>query len=264
MKPLIIALLCSVCSLASAQMTRSIKVTAKSEIVVDPDEVVLGLEIRTSNKDLLVAKRDNDKITAAVLALVPKHSIPAENVEVARLDVSPYYGDYRNRQMKPVAYLFSRSIQIRLTEFTKIEPLLDEAFDAGLSGVSGLHFRVSNQRQHQFDARRLAVNYAREKAEHLTELTGMKLGLPIRIEEGVEHNPDAGGFGGFGGGGLGANLQKREPAKQVAADERPFAFAAHQVTQPSNGNQAAESALFAPRRIVIDAHVTVEFSMSPK
>ncbi len=62
--------------------------------------------------------------------------------------------------------------------------------------MNRLHFRVSNQREHQFAARKQAVTYAREKAEHLTELTGMQLGSPIRIEEDVEHNWDAGGFGG--------------------------------------------------------------------
>ena len=40
-----------------------------------------------------------------------------------------------------------------------------------LAILNGLHFRVGNQRKHQFEARKLAVTYAREKAEHLTELS---------------------------------------------------------------------------------------------
>ncbi|MEO8494302.1 MAG: SIMPL domain-containing protein [Planctomycetota bacterium] len=237
----------------SAQEQRSIKVTAKSEIKVAPDEVVLQLAVHTRDKQLLTAKRENDKIAAAVLALATTHSIPPADVKVTDLDVSPDYGNYAERQSTPVAYDFTRAIKVRLTEFTKIEPFLSDAFDVGLSHVTRLQFRVSNQREHQFEARKLAVTYAREKAEHLTQLTGMKLGSPVRIEEDVEDNWEAGGFG---GGAIGA-YQPNEKAGNIASKECQFTVVAFQ--------QEAEDtagALIAPGQIIINAHVTIEFEMS--
>lgn len=231
----------------------SITVTAKSEVKVAPDEVVLELAVHTQDKQLLVAKRENDKIASAVLELTATHSIPAADVMVTDLDVAPDYGRFGERQGEPIAYDFSRSIDVRLTDFKKIEPFLSAAFEAGLSHVRRLHFRVSNQREHQFEARKLAVTYAREKAEHLTQLTGMKLGSPIRIEEGVEMNWDAGGFG----GGIGASLP-RSRSDRIASGKPQFTF----VNFQQAAAQEATDKLIAPGQIIITAHVTVEFEMS--
>jgi uncharacterized protein YggE len=232
---------------------RSIKVTAKSEVKVAPDEVVLDLVVHTQDKQLLAAKRENDKIASAVLELASTHAIPAADVKVTNLDVAPNFGDYGRRQSEPVAYDFTRSIEVRLTDFQKIEPFLSDAFDVGLSHVTRLQFRLSNQREHQFEARKLAVAYAREKAEHLTQLTGMKLGSPIHIEEDVEHNWDAGGFG----GAIGANLSQSQE-NRIASVKSPFTFVDFQQVA---GKEATDK-LTAPGQIIITAHVTVEFEMT--
>jgi uncharacterized protein len=259
MRSPIVTLLVMFCATVQAAEDRSIKVTAKSEIKVVPDEVVLKLAVRTRETQLLDAKRENDKIASAVLALGSTHSIPAADVKVTDLDVSPYYGDYSRRQATPIAYDFTRSIEVRLTDFGKIEPFLADAFEAGLTHVTRLQFRVSNQRQHQFEARKIAVIYAREKAEHLTQLTGMKLGSPIRIEEDVENNWDAGGFGGFGGGNPGAYIPK-ESDQKIASRKPQFTM----TTVPQTDDETTTDALTAPGQIIITAHVTVEFEMSPK
>jgi len=256
MKPLAVGILLLVFPVTLAAETRSIKVTAKSEIKVAPDEVVLELKVHTRDKALLNAKKENDKIATAVLALAPKHALPATDVKITDLDVSPDYGTYTRRRPTPIAYDFTRSIEIRLTDFKKIEPFLSDAFDPGLSHVNRLHFRVSNQRKHQFEARKLAVTYAREKAEHLTELTGMKLGSPIRIEEGVEDNWDAGGFG---GAGIGLKLPGKENNK-IASNKPRIVYTSFQ----QGDNQKAKDSLTARGQIKITAHVTVEFEMSPK
>jgi len=256
MKAFILAALPLMCSVVLGAETRSVKVSARSEIKVPPDEVLLDLAVYTRDKALVTAKRENDKIAAAVLALASKHSIPATDVKVTDLDVSPDYGPYGRKQATPIAYDFTRSIQVRLTKFATVEPFLSDAFNAGLSHVTQLHFRVSNQRQCQFDARKLAVTYAREKAEHLAGLMGMKLGLPIRIEEDVEENRDAVGFAGIA---LGLNAPEEQNSAPPSGKSQ-FAFASLQ----QNEDHKTPDELLAPGQITITAQVTVEFEMSPE
>jgi uncharacterized protein YggE len=167
-------------------------------------------------------------------------------MKIADLGVSPDDGPYNNRRESPIAYDFSRSIEIRLTDFTSIEPFLADAFNVGLTHVDQIHFRVSNQRKHQFEARKLAILYAQEKAEHLTSLTGMKLGLPITIEEGVEHNWDAGGFG----GAVGVLSTPVRPQKVI--------LATFQEAEP----KVKSIDINTPGHIKITAEVTVTFEMA--
>ena len=240
---------------------RSITVSAKSEIKVPPDEVVLSLTVYTCDAKILAAKHQNDVISAAVLALAPKHSIPDKDVQITNYDVSLDYGRDDRRESKPIAYSFRRSIEVRLTDFTKIEPFLADAFDAGLTQVYDLTFPVSNQREHQFEARELAVTYAKEKAEHLTSLTGMVLGSPIRIEEDIEDNWRAGGMGGMARSD--APSGKRNEC--IASDKPRIVFASLQEVKEAHADPGgSKDALIAPGQILIKAHVTVEFEMTPK
>lgn len=241
-----------------AEERTSIKVSAMSEIKVQPDEVVLQLAVHTRDKQLLTAKRDNDKIAAAVLALATTHSIPAVDVMVTDLEASPDFSEYGRRQPNPSAYDFTRRIEVRLTDFKKIEPFLTDAFDAGLSSVNQLQFRVSNQRQHQFEARKQAVTFAKEKASHLTDLTGMKLGAPLHIEEDVEHNWNAGGYGGLGGfGGRTSSVTPPKTLNNLASNSEKRKFVSFQQLKEQESD-----ALIAPGQIIITARVTIEFEMT--
>lgn len=244
-------------AVAVAEEKRSIKVSAMSEIKVVPDEVVLALEIRTRDKQLLVSKINNDKTTANVLSLAEAHSIPADDMKVTNLDLRPDFGEYGRRQIAAIAYDFTRSVEVRLTDFEKIEPFLSDAIHAGVSEVSSMHFRVGNQRKHQLEARKLAVEYAKEKAEHLTELTGMKLGTPIRIEEDVEENSDAGGMAGMGG--MSSVIRVPEKVDGLASKQGTATFVSFQEAKDEEREE-----LNAPGQIIIRANVTIEFEMLPK
>lgn len=253
----LIALLLLSGQFAVADTPRTITVSAKSQLKVEPDLVVLDLGVTSREKLLLNAKAYNDKITEEVIGLTPKFGIKKSDVKIVDLNVSPDYGPYQNRSPKPIAYTFSRSIEVRLTDFSKIEPFLEKAFEAGLNDVNQVHFRVSNQRKQQFEARKLAVTFAREKATHLTELTGMKLGKPISIVEGIEYNYDTDGA--FGGGGFGT-AKNEAGKKDVPKNKRqiPVLNASFQETKSDNLRDVTK---FAPGQVEISAEVTIEYEI---
>ena len=175
------------CSLAHAADSRSIEVTAQSSVKVVPDEVRLGLAVDITAETLLEAKQKNDTISAAIIALAPKFKVLPPDVEVTNMHVPPNYRSSssfgREAGGTPISYDFKRSVEMRLTDFDQLEPLRTLAFQAGLTNVAYLQFRVSNQREHQFKVREQAVHFAKEKVEHLVSLTKMKLGSPITIPE---------------------------------------------------------------------------------
>ena len=261
MRLLMIVLTFVYCSVSKAEEPRSIEVSAKSEIQVAPDEVVLYLAAHTRDKHLSIAKRDNDQITTAVMKLMSRYSIPDEDVQVSDLRIEPDYGQYDNRSVKPTAFEFIRSIRVRMTDFNNLEPFLSDAIDAGLNDIRRLHFRVSNQRKHQFEARKLAMTYAREKAEHLTELSDMQLGAPLRIEEGIESNWDAGGFGGMAC----ASLTKPHPEQKRLGPGKPKLMPKLMLVNfQKEENEKTVRILSSPGQITISAEVTVEFEMKPQ
>ncbi len=255
---------------ADAEETRSIKVSARSEIKVVPDEVVLDLAVHHRHADLLLGKRNNDDVVAAVLELAKQYKIPAKDVQLSSLwvdaDYGSRYGSRSERTTKPIAYDIVRGIEVKLVDFSKIESFLYDAFKAGMNDVRGIEFRISSQREYQFKARKLAVTFAREKAEHLTELTGMKLGMPIHIDEGVEWTRGGSAFGGFGGSSFEARHEApsesdESPSRPNRVDQRrDVVLTAFQGEE----NKPVHKSFSAPGQIIVSATVTIEFEISAK
>ncbi|TAE26120.1 MAG: DUF541 domain-containing protein [Candidatus Kapaibacterium sp.] len=59
----------------------TITVSGSAEIRVPPDEVVLSLEVQKLNKDINIAKKQNDETVAKILDLTRRFGILSQNVQ---------------------------------------------------------------------------------------------------------------------------------------------------------------------------------------
>jgi len=255
-------LLLNVASLTAEE--RTIRVTAKSQIKVVPDEVYLDFRIESRQEELMDAKKANDQLALKIIEIAKDNGIPSADVSVFDMDLAPVYkrndNEDENRVIRqPIAFRYVRSMEVRMMDFKKIEPFLVECYKVGVQDLSGVSFRVSNQREHQFRARELAVTYCREKATHLTELTGMKIGAPISISEGVEESYEAGGFGGGGVFGASAANDHAYPRRERAttSGQTDSLFVSF-----NSLAEMQEIDLVAPGQIEIGAEVTIVYEMT--
>jgi uncharacterized protein len=236
---------------------RTIKVSAMREMEVVPDEVVLSLSISAEDeKSPITAKSENDKRTRAILDAVKSHGIEDKFVKIDCLEIRPQY-DSHSREL--LYYSVTRGMDITLQNFDLLEPILSDALQAGSNRVTGILFRTTKHREHQFEARRLAVEYAKEKAGHLAELNGLRLGTAITIEEDVEGSihTEGSGFGG-GMGGMGSPSASNKHTSNivlVAMNKDGKKAEAAAKTTPNAGK------VIAPGTITISATVTITFEL---
>ncbi len=241
---------------------RTIQVTAMSQIKVVPDEVFLDFRIETRQQELMDAKKANDELASKVFGIAKDHGIPSADVSVFDMDLAPVFkrnddGDEEGIKT-PIAFRYLRSMQVRMTDFKKIEPFLVDCYKVGVQDLSGVSFRLSNQREHQFRARELAMTYCLEKATHLTELTGMKLGSPMNIKEDVEESWDSGGFGGGVFGASAAIGKPTVPPATVEQDDRDGTI----FVSINSLAELQELDLVAPGQIDINAKVSIVYEMT--
>lgn len=250
-----IAAAMAVATTAAEPPMRTIKVSAMREIQVVPDEVVLSFSVVTKDeKSPLPAKSENDNRTRAILRMTNRHRIEDKYVKIDCLEIQPVYmrGEFQH-------YSVTRGIDITLQDFNLLEPILADALALGADRVSGILFRTTKHREHQFETRRLAVMYAKEKAGHLAELNGLALGKAITIEEEVEGDVHTRGLG-FGGGmgGMAGDPSEGTSRPRVIlvgmGKDRPETEGADQTTR-----NARETV--APGTISVSATVTITFEL---
>lgn len=181
--PLMVVLLtpCFVFAAEQPEM-RLITVTGDAEIRVVPDEVILTLGVETWNKNLNLAKSQNDKRTQKIIDMAKNLKVEGKYIQTDYISIDPRYENGYERQ-NFIGYFVRKSIVITLKDTNKFENILSSALDAGANYVQGVQFRTTELRKHRDMARSLAIKAALEKANDLAKELDQKVGKPYRIQE---------------------------------------------------------------------------------
>ncbi|MEW5958680.1 MAG: SIMPL domain-containing protein [Chloroflexota bacterium] len=221
--------------------SRTITVTGDADVRVVPDEVILTLGIETWDKNLRNAKRQNDERVKAVLELARQAGIESRHIQTDLISIEPRYEDnYEKEDL--IGYFVRKTIVITLKDIAKFEELLTSVLEANVNYVHGIQFRTTELRRHRDQARALAIQAAREKAEALAGELGETLGRPRTIQE-----DSAGWWSWYGYSWWGSHWN---------------GGMAQNVIQEVGGNNLADSdGAIAPGQITVNAKVTVNFEL---
>lgn len=162
--------------------TRLIIVTGDAEVRVDPDEVILTLGVETWDKQLNVAKKENDMRIQKIIDVAIKYKIEEKYIQTDFFRIEPRYEDsYQHRKF--IDYNVRNTLVITLREITKFEDVLSGVLDAGANYVHGINFRTTELRKYRDQARSLAIKAAKDKANMLAQELGGEIGVPYNIRE---------------------------------------------------------------------------------
>lgn len=180
-----------------------IAVTGNAEVLVEPDEAYISLDVTKLNKDLTIAKTQNDETTAKILEVTRRFNIPAQNVNIRNISVDvknkiirdpkkPIYdedGDITGEKIF-LGYEVSKTIRIKYLELNKFENLFAELLKTGVTEVNSVNFETSKLLQYKDQARDMALKAAKEKATAMAGAIGQTIGKAIRITEGTVSNSE--------------------------------------------------------------------------
>ncbi|WP_066834301.1 SIMPL domain-containing protein [Rufibacter ruber] len=172
----------------SGQLPPLVSVSGVGEVKVQPDQVqfVAGVEVR--EQTLEDARRNADQRTTAIISALKKSGVEEKHIQTAYLSIQPMYtGEYG--QTKPQFYLATRSISVTLNKLNKYDEVMSALYKAGANQVHGISYQSSNLKKHQEEARRKAVQEAKQKATMLASELGAKVGRVYQINEGGASAP---------------------------------------------------------------------------
>lgn len=166
-----------------------VTVTGTGEVKVEPDEIVLNIGIDVRDKSLDVARKQNDERVIALLNFLKKSGIDSKYIQTTNLSVYPHYvGEYG--QTTPEYYMTQKSVSILIKNVKRFDEILTGIYKTGANRVEGITYLSSDLQKHREQARKLAIQAARQKAQSMTGELGNKLGRVYNItEQGVPGYP---------------------------------------------------------------------------
>jgi uncharacterized protein YggE len=180
---IIIIFLCAACGgHRDTGASRLITVIGDAEVRVAPDEAILTLGVETWDKDLIIAKKQNDERVKKILALAKKYKIDSKNVQTDQIKIEPRYKEgYRREDF--IGFFVSKNVVFTLQDIAKFEEVLSNALQLGANYVRDVQFRTTKLKDYREEARVLALKAAREKAKAMAKELGQKVGRPLAIVE---------------------------------------------------------------------------------
>lgn len=249
MKRIIMAatVLCMFPVIARAQLyglqndsTPKITVQGEALVKVTPDKVNIILGIETWDKDIGEAKKQNSEILRRAVDSIKSAGIEGKDVRTDHLSIEPRYDNGYEKE-NFIGYFVRNSLSVSMTDIDKVEQLLTEVLSAGVTHIHGVNFSTSEFKKHREEARRLALEAAREKALKMSQVLGKTIGDPLQIYE--QHQYSRWYYnGGWWGHGRGQSMSQN-------------------VVQSAGGESADISDTIALGTISIRGSVSVSFEL---
>lgn len=179
------------CAQEDSRRPRSISVSGTAEVQVPPDEVLLTLAIDSTDKDLSVAKTQNDGRVRKLIALAKHAGVEEKHVQTSALTMEPEYSE--EKIPKFLDFKVSQTLVVELLDLSKYDTLMTDVLRAGVNRVDGLQFIVAEPRKFRDGARSKALTAAHEKAVAMAAVLGQTIGKPLEINEVDNLEPISGG-----------------------------------------------------------------------
>jgi uncharacterized protein YggE len=165
---------------------RFVSVSATGSVVAVPDTAYITAGVLTEGDTAREALSRNNATTAKLIDGLKAAGIAAKDIQTSQLNVSPRYTQAKDGRPATVSgYTVSNQVRVTVRDVKRLGEILDQAIMLGANQMHGIAFEVSTAEQLKDDARKLAMQNARRRADLYATAAGAQLGPVLRISEDI-------------------------------------------------------------------------------
>lgn len=178
--------------------SNTISVSGEGEVFASPDIANISFSVREESKKVADAQDKVNVKTKAALASVRKLGVADKDIKTENYSSYPKYEwqegtasciaigcpPPRPGKQVIVGYEVSQSVSIKVRDLEVVNKLVDALATAGVTEMQGPNFAIDNEDNLKADARKIAIEKARAKAEVLAKDLGVSLVRIVSFSEG--------------------------------------------------------------------------------
>ncbi len=167
-------------------------VNGEGKVTVVPDIATINLGI--SAQADTVAEANSQAVTAMndVMSVLTSNGVAQNDIKTQYFNIRQVTRwDDRGQQETVIGYRVSNMVTAKIRDLEKVGTIIDAVAGAGgdLTRINGINFSVDEPGKYYTQARELAMNDAKAKAEQIAELAGVNLGRPTYVVENTYSPP---------------------------------------------------------------------------
>lgn len=176
-------------NLSTQQRGEPLVVTGEGKVTIVPDVAKITLGIEQSGQTLKQVQSEVNQKSQNLTKELKKLGIDGKDIKTVHYNVYPEH-DWESPAKKITGYRVSTSYQVTIEEFDKINEVLSITSSLGVNNIGNINFEVNDgtKKDKIQEARELAVEEAKEKANGLAKASGITLGKIINVTENQDQN----------------------------------------------------------------------------
>lgn len=168
-----------------------ISVSGRGEVQGEPDTGYFTVGVETTRDTVAEAREAAATLANRVVESLRRNGVDEDDIRTTSFAIYPRY-DYRNGEPPRITgYTVTNMVEVTVRDLDAFSRIIDDAAEAGGDDVriQGIRFDIEDREGLIEQARALAMEDARTKAEQLATLGGVRLGPPVSIAEQTTVSP---------------------------------------------------------------------------
>lgn len=171
-------------SVTSQEKGEPFVVSGEGKVWVTPDIAKITVGVEESGSSLSAVQESVNTKSQSLTEAIKGMDIEKEDIKTTSYNLYPEY-DYSSSIRRITGYRVSVAYEITIRDFDKINELITTATSTGanMEGEVSFELNYDSQKEKLDEARKMAVDDAKSKAQGLASAAGITLGSIINISE---------------------------------------------------------------------------------
>jgi len=153
----------------------TVYVGADGKFEANPDTAFIQFNIAAQEDSARAAYERASKSAEQVRQILRNNGVDPKAAEIGYYSLQPVY-DYRNPKRKLIGYRVSTSVTLKLKDFSKIAPIIQQLADSDVTDSQSLNYTLEDMDAAKSKAVEDAYRRARESASSVARASGRALG----------------------------------------------------------------------------------------
>lgn len=170
----------------------TISVSAEGKVTAVQDLATVTIGVMSQGTTSADVKDQNNKKINKIIEFIKAQGIKDEDIKTSQFTFYPQQ-DWRSGAPVITGYQSDQTVTVKVRGIDKsqdvLEKILDGAVNTGANQIQGVNFSFENSDALQQQARKLAIDNAKKKAQELAAEAGLTLGKVVSISESGSYMP---------------------------------------------------------------------------
>ena len=172
-----------------AASPRTINVSGTGQVTLAPDIAYINIGVQTLSANVSEALQQNNASAQAITASLVELGIDPKDIQTSSFNIYPQPQYSPSGEITSTSYNVNNTVYVTVRDLQILGSLLDVVVRSGANSINGITFDVADKAAALSEARRLAIDSARQQAEEMAAASGVGLGELYNLTAYTSSNP---------------------------------------------------------------------------